>query len=152
MQTVSTRLYCGFVLVAALVLAMATPARAQYKPRPLNDPATGEQFHIEAAASFWSPGADLTVTSGGSGALSGIAGTEIDAKRDLGFTDKRMPSLEVFLQPAAGHKFRLQYIPIKFEASSTVSRDIVFNGQRYRIGIPVDSTLRRTSKPRSSDT
>ncbi len=74
--------------------------------------------------------------------LSGIAGTQINAKRDLGFTDKRMPSLEVFLQPAAGHKFRLQYIPIKFEASSTVTRDIVFNGQRYRIGIPVDSTLK----------
>jgi hypothetical protein len=145
MQTASTRLYCGFGLAAALVLAIAAPAHAQYKPRPLNDPATGEQFKIEAAASFWSPGADLTVTSGGSGALSGIAGTEIDAKRDLGFEDKRMPSFELFLQPAAGHKLRVQYIPIKFEASSTVTRDIVFNGQRYRVGIPVNSTLQWTA-------
>jgi hypothetical protein len=141
MQNASTRLYGGFGLAAALVLAIAAPVSAQYKPKPVNDPATGEEFHIEGAASFWSPGADLKVTSGGSGALSGIAGTEIDAKRDLGFTDKRMPSFELVLHPGAGHKFRMQYIPIKFEGSSTVSRDIVFNGQRYRIGIPVNSTL-----------
>jgi len=141
MQNVCTRLYWALGLAAAVVLASAAPAHAQYKPRPLNDPATGETFHIEAAASFWSPSADLTVASGGSGALSGIVGTEINAKRDLGFTDKRLPAFELFLRPASAHKFRLQYVPIKFEATNTVTRDIVFNGQRYRVGIPVNSTL-----------
>ena len=33
-----------------------------------------------------------------------------------------------------GHKFRFQYIPIKYEASSTLNQDIVFNGIRYRLG------------------
>jgi hypothetical protein len=123
------------------VLAAAAPARAQFKPRPLNDQPPGESFHIEAGASFWNPSADLIVASGGSGALTGIAGTEIDAKRDLGFTDKRLPHLELLLRPAAAHKFRLQYIPIKFEAANTLQRDIVFNGIRYRLGVPVTSTL-----------
>lgn len=141
MKNPATRLYCGLALAAALVMSFAAPAHAQYRPRPLNDPATGEKFHIEAGASFWNPSADLVVASGGSGALSGIAGTEINAKRDLGFTDKKMPNLELILRPGSGHKFRLQYIPIQYEATTTVNRDIVFNGQRYRVGIPVTSTL-----------
>lgn len=141
MKTASIRLYCGAGLAVAAVLMLAAPARAQYQPRPLNDPATGESFHIEVGAAFWNPSADLTVASGGSGPLSGIAGTEINAKRDLGFTDQRLPELSLMLRPAAAHKFRLQFVPIKFEGTNTLQRDIVFNGQRYRIGIPVTSTL-----------
>ena len=141
MNMASSRLFRVPALAAVLALAFAGPAAAQYKPRPLNDPATGEKFHIEAAASFWNPSSDLVVASAGSGALSGIVGTEIDAKRDLGFEDKRLPSFELMLRPAASHKFRLQYVPIKFDATATLTRDIVFNGQRYRVGIPVTSTL-----------
>jgi hypothetical protein len=140
MKNGSLSLYAA-ALATAIVVAGAAPAQAQYKPRPLNDPATGETFHIEAGAAFWSPGADMTVASAGTGSLTGIAGTEIDAKKDLGFTDKRLPSLQLMLRPGAGHKFRLQYIPISFEGSATLQRDIVFNGIRYRVGLPVNSTL-----------
>src|ERR1041384_5514179 len=44
---------------AALMLA-ASPARAQYIQRPLNDLATGQKYHIEAQAGFWTPTSDLT--------------------------------------------------------------------------------------------
>ena len=141
MQSASVRLYCGAGLAATLVLMLAAPARAQYKPRPLNDPATGESFHIEVGAGFWNPSTDMVIASGGSGALSGIAGTEIDAKRDLGFVDKRLPEFQLTLRPAPAHKFRLQYVPISHDGTSTLVRDLVFNGQRYRVGIPVTSTL-----------
>jgi len=141
MKTASIRLYACTGLAAMVVLLLAAPALAQYKPRPLNDPATGEKFHIEVGAGFWNPSANMVVSSGGSGPLSGIAGTEIDAKRDLGFEDKSLPSLELVLRPAAAHKFRLQYIPIKFEGANRLQRDIVFNGIRYRIGIDVTSTM-----------
>src|SRR5262249_4357814 len=33
------------------------------------------------------------------------------------------------------------YIPIDYTASSTLRREIDFNGQRYRVGLPVESTL-----------
>ena len=36
---------------------------AQYKPRTLNDPATGEKYHIEAGADLWWPTADMVVSS-----------------------------------------------------------------------------------------
>lgn len=139
-QDAPVRLYVC-TLAALLVLGAAATASAQYKPRPIDDPATGERFHIEAGAGWWNPSADMTVSSGGSGALAGIAGSSINAKRDLGFTDQRLPQFQITLRPAAAHKFRFQYVPIKYEADKTVQADIVFNGIRYRFGIPVTSTL-----------
>ena len=127
--------------MTALLALLAAPASAQYKPKPLNDPATGEKFHIEGGADFWFPSTDILVASGGSGALTGLAGTQIDAKRDLGLTDKRLPKLQLTLRPARSHKFRLEYIPIKYEATTTLTRNIDFNGQRYRVGIPTNTTL-----------
>jgi hypothetical protein len=128
----------AFTLCLALA---AMPAHAQYRPRPISKPVSGETFHLEAGVAWWSPSTDMTITSGGSGALSGLAGTAIDAKSDLGFTDQRLPQFQLTLRPGAAHKLRLQYIPISYSASSTLTRDVDFNGQRYRAGLPVDSTL-----------
>jgi hypothetical protein len=140
MQTPTVRLYAIAGLAAAL-LCLAVPARAQYRPRPLNDPATGETYHIEAAADYWFPTADITVASAGSGALSGLVGSEIDAKRDLGLTDQRFRALQLQLRPAKRHKFRLQYIPIMYTQSAALDQRIVFNGIAYAVGVPVNSSL-----------
>jgi len=126
---------------AALTLATATSALAQFRPRIVHEEMTGEAFHIEAAAEYWNPTADLVVTSSGTGALSGLEGSRIDAKRDLGLTDQRLPPLELVLRPARSHKFRLQYIPIKYTQSTTLRQDISFNGQRYAAQLPVNSVL-----------
>jgi hypothetical protein len=120
---------------------MSVPADAQYTPRPLNDPATGEQYHIEGAFDLWLPGSELVLTSSGSGALSGLPGSEINAKRDLGFTDEHFPALHLQLRPAKSHKFRLQYIPIGYTGTGTLNRPIDFNGIRYNIGVQVNSTM-----------
>ncbi len=129
-----------FVALAAVILC-AAPAFAQYKPQALNDPATGEKFHIEATAAYWFPTADFVVSSGGSGALSGIGGSQISGQQDLGFTDKRLPQLGLVLRPARSHKLRMQYIPIRYDATAALKRTLVFNGQAYSINLPVTSTL-----------
>ena len=136
MNTSGHRLY-GWVVAAALLLCCAAPASAQYKPRTLNDPATGESYHIEAGAGYWFPTADIIVSS----EQLGIPGSQINAKRDLGLTDQRFPILDLQLRPARSHKFRFQYIPVSFTQTATLTRDIVFNGIRYRLGLPVNSTL-----------
>ena len=59
---------------------------------------------------------------------------------DLGIASKRLRRLNVVLRPARKHKFRFEYLPIKYEAEATVRREFVFNGQRYRIGLPVNTT------------
>ena len=137
-MTRTVRLY----IFAALLLGAAAPASAQYHPRPIDDPAIGESYHVEGSVGLWFPTTDLTVTSAGTGALAGLPGSEINAETDLGMpTTKQLPEFQITLRPARRHKFRFQFIPIQFDGSNTVTRDIDFNGQRYRFGTLVDSTL-----------
>jgi hypothetical protein len=136
MNTPGYRLY-GWAVAAATLLCFAAPASAQYKPRTLNDPATGETYHIEAGAGYWFPTADIIVSS----EQLGIPGSQINVKRDLGLTDQRFPILDLQLRPTRSQKFRFQYIPVNFTQITTLTQDIVFNGIRYRLGLPVNSTL-----------
>ena len=110
------RAYGWAVLTAALV-CFAAPASAQYKPRTVEDPATGEKYHIEAGADFWFPTSDMTVSS----ESLGILGSQIDFKRDLGLTDTRFRALQLQLRPARSHKFRFQYIPVTYTQSATLN-------------------------------
>lgn len=140
-MTASFRTYMNVTLATALVLILAVPARAQYQPRPVDSPASGEDFHIEGGINFWVPSADITIASSGSGSLAGLIGTTIDAKSDLGFVDHQMREFSIVARPAPAHKFRFQYLPIDYEASSTLKRAIDFNGQRYQVGLPVNSSF-----------
>ena len=115
----------------------AAPASAQYKPREVSQPATGESFHIEAAADFWLPTADMSVSS----ESLGILGSQINFKRDLGMTDSRFRALQLQLRPARSHHFRFEYMPVRYAQSAVLSADLVFNGIRYKFGLPVNSTL-----------
>jgi hypothetical protein len=132
-----SRVYGVACAIAALLLAAATPASAQFKPRPLDDPATGENYHVEAAASLWFPGSSISLSS----ESLGIPGDLIDFKRDLGLTDQHFPALALQFRPARSHKFRVEFIPISFSQTAALPRDIKFNGQLYHAGLPVNSTL-----------
>ena len=126
-----------WIWAATAVFLCAAPADAQFRPRPLNEPATGEQFHIEASAAIWRPSADIVISS----ESFGIQGTPIDFKQDLGLTDKALGEFKFTLRPTRHHKLRAQVIPMKYESSTTLTRDVVFNGQRYRVSVPVTSTF-----------
>jgi hypothetical protein len=127
--------------LAALLLIWASPAQAQFQPRPMldDDPdvPTGERYHIEAQAGFWSPSAEMQISSEG----LGIIGSLIDFKDDLGLDDERFTELHVTLRPARRHKFRFQYIPIKYTQSTILTRNIIFNGQLYPVSAEVESQI-----------
>jgi hypothetical protein len=125
---------CALTLV---MLLTADSANAQFRPRPIDDPATGEQYHVEASAGFWFPTADMTISS----QSLGVVGSTIDFKQDLGLTDQHFPELHLVLRPARNHKFRFQYIPISYDQTTVLTREIVFNGQKYVVGLPTNSTL-----------
>jgi hypothetical protein len=133
-QRSSIRLYALFTAVLALV---AVPAFAQFQPRTVTDPATGERYHIEGSAGIWFPSADMRIAS----ESLGIVGSKINFKDDLGLTNQKFGEFHLVLRPAIKHKFRFEYIPIKFDQSATLTRDITFNGQLYRVGMPVNSSL-----------
>ena len=136
-MNISVSRLCHLAAAAAAVLCFAAPAAAQYKPRTVNDPATGEKYHIEAAADLWFPTADMVVSS----EQLGIVGTQIDFKNTLGLTDQRFPVMHLQLRPARSHKFFLHYTPVNYTQTTTLNQDVVFNGIRYRLGLPVNSSL-----------
>src|SRR5438477_10102539 len=130
------RAYASCSVALALVWA-AAPVQAQFRPRPTSEPPTGEEYHIEGAAGFWFPSATIFAASEG----LGQTGTTIDFKTDLGLQDRKMVDLRLVLSPSRRHKFRFEFIPIKYSQSATVRKRIVFNGIGYDIGLPVRSEL-----------
>jgi hypothetical protein len=120
----------------AFVLA-AAPAQAQFRPRPLSEPPTGEKYHIEAAAGFWFPSATIGASSEG----LGISGTTIDFKTDLGLQDKKLQYVRLVLSPSRRHKFHFDFLPIKYNQTATLKRRIIFNGIAYNVSLPVKSEL-----------
>ncbi|HUR33255.1 MAG TPA: hypothetical protein VM032_05630 [Vicinamibacterales bacterium] len=126
------------LLIAVLSVLVPSQARAQFTPRTLNDPATGEAFHIEGAIGIWMPSTSMTISS----EALGIEGSQIDFKKDLGLTDQKFSEFHVVLRPARKHKLRFQYIPINFDQEATLTRDVIFQGIRYRVGLPVNSQLK----------
>ena len=125
------------LLIAAVSLYGTAPARAQFTPRTLSDPATGEKYHIEASVGLWKPTTEMTISS----ESLGIAGSTIDFKKDLGLKDQSFPEFHLVLRPSKRNKLRFQLIPIKFNQESILVRDIIFQGIRYRVGLPVNSQL-----------
>lgn len=128
------------VVTLALTLALgfvAWPAQAQYRPRSLGDPATGESYHIEASAGFWHPAIEGAISS----ESLGIVGSRIDFKTDLGLADKSLPEIHIVLRPTRSQKLRFQYIPISYDSRAVAPRTLVFNGIQYPVGVPVNTTL-----------
>ncbi len=120
-------------LTMICVTGGAVPALAQYSvPEP---PPFGEKYHIEASYGWWNADPSLIVNS----ESLGILGTDVDLVDDLGIEQNQLGKVNVVLRPAMKHKFRFEYLPIKYEAETTLQREFIFNGQLYRVGLPVNT-------------
>ena len=126
----------GLFFMYALLLPVRTDA--QFAATPFSDPATGERYHIEASGAFWNPNPHFLIASE---SLPGILGTTIDAVADLGITKQRINEFRLVLRPGRKHKFRLDYLPMTYTASSTLKREVIFNGIRYNVNLPVQTEL-----------
>ena len=126
------------VAFAGAVWLSATSAQAQFRSEW---PPVGEPYNVEAALNFWSAKPVLIVSS----ESLGIPGDDVDLTSDLGIEQKRLTELAFVLRPALKHKFRIHYTPIKYEVNAVVTREFVFNGLRYRIGLPVSTSAEFTT-------
>lgn len=134
MRIDSRGLTTSFFLLCLCVVAGAAPADAQYRA---GGGAVGEDYHVEASYVWWNPNPDLVIAS----ESLGIAGTDVDLVHDLGIQQERQSELRVVLRPARKHKFRFTYLTLNYATDSVpVEREFVFNGQRYRVGLPVSTT------------
>ncbi|MEP7119186.1 MAG: hypothetical protein ABI880_16480 [Acidobacteriota bacterium] len=125
-------------LVAATLLGLslsAGVAQAQYRV-PASSTAIGEDYHIELSFNFWNPTPVPIISS----EALGILGSDINLVEDLGIEKKRLKDLRLVLRPAKKHRFRINFLPMNYDAESQVKREFVFNGLRYRVGLPVATT------------
>jgi hypothetical protein len=119
--------------VTTALLGVSVTAEAQVQR---TDPATGEKYAVEVAYGWWSPNPDIEVSS----ESLGIPGTVIDFVEDFGFETKQLPEFRAVLRPARKHKFRLDYVPIKYEVEGAMlRRPITFNGQTFNVGLPINA-------------
>jgi len=120
-------------LTIAVLLGTAATASAQFDAPAA--PAVGEKYHVEVSYGWWNADPSLIINS----ESLGIPGSDVDLVEDLGIEQKKLGKLNVVLRPATKHKFRFEYLPVTYEASTNINREFVFNGQRYRIGLPVST-------------
>lgn len=131
-----TRLFAAGVCLCAGL--WAAPAEAQYGAgRAGSDRATGETYHVEVVGALWNPTPDIVISSEG----LGQRGSDIDFVNTLGIEKTRFKQLKVALRPATKHKFRFEYTPISYSAQKNVNTTFVFNGQRFNVGIPVETEV-----------
>lgn len=138
MKMFAFRVYVLLSLISLGVVAAPSIASAQYRPSLRGDTAVGEDYHIEAAYSFWDAEPSLIVNS----ESLDIIGTDVNLITDLGVEKKRLGMFDIVLRPAKKHRFRFQRTPIKYEVDAfPVQREFIFNGQRYRVGLPVTTNV-----------
>jgi hypothetical protein len=126
------------IVVVAAVLAAPAAAVAQYRPSAAAAGAVGEDYRIEASYNWWNAEPSLIVNS----ESLGIIGSDVDLIADLGIEKKRLGKFDLVLKPGRKHRLRFQRLPIKYETDAfPVTREFVFNGQRYRVGLPVTTQV-----------
>jgi hypothetical protein len=69
----------------------------------------------------------------------GIVGSQIDLLGDLGYTKTRFKDLRIVLRPSKKSRFRIQYTPIQYEAETSLAREVVFNGIKFPLAVPIES-------------
>lgn len=128
---------CASVFVCLVYLAAASPAAAQYGYTG-SEPAVGEDYHVEIGGYLWNPSPTVLITS----ESLGIVGTRIDFTEDFDIEKSWFTQLRIAVRPGRKHKLRFEYTPIRYEnEDATLTRTIVFNGQRFDVALPVIAEL-----------
>ena len=128
----------GAVGALVMILAAAASASAQYGRPSMSDPAIGEKYHVEAVLNFWNPDLEAQISS----ESLGIIGSDIDLKADLGYVDKSIREFRFVLRPAKKHKFRIAYTPVHYTGDVILTKDVIFNGINFTIGLPIQTEFK----------
>jgi hypothetical protein len=132
------RVYVFVVLGGLGLLMLPAIASAQYRPGVVAETAVGEDYHIEAAYGWWNAEPELFVQS----EALGILGTRINLIDDLGIEQHKLGQFDLVLRPSKKHRFVFERLPIKYTTDAVpVTREFIFNGQRYSIGLPVTTSV-----------
>lgn len=92
---------------------------------------------IEAEARYWF----TDLESKASVTASGVTGTDIDLKDDLGIGDEDLPEARLIWHTGPNSKIRLAYTQVNYSGSKNIEKTITFDGKSYTAGTNVESDL-----------
>jgi hypothetical protein len=124
-------------LVAALLLSLLLPTRAEAQFR-VEDPAPGEQFHVELGLMFWTPSPVLQIQTG---ALAALGESEVDFVQEFGIENERFNEFRAVIKAAKKHKIRVSHVLAEYHAAATLQRTVVFGGQTFPVSAPATADL-----------
>lgn len=116
---------CALALCVGAAAFGATPAAAQNS--------NAGEFSLL----FWIPDPDLALQSGSLTSATGI--DEIDFVEEFGIEKKTLP--EIRFTAGRRHKFRFNYIPVRYEADAIIQRTITFHGETFTVGAPASTDI-----------
>ena len=122
------RIRLSLISIAVLGVVVLGAARAEAQA-PING-----EFNIL----WFNPDPDITLQSGTLTAATGI--TNIDFVQEFGIEKKGFPEIRFFA--GRSHKFRFGYLPIKYEAATTLTRTITFRGQTFPVSAPASTEVK----------
>jgi len=129
-------------LTLLLTLAASMVAGTAHAQFNRSDPATGETYAVEFAYGWWRPAPTIQIASEG----LEIPPTLIDFETDFGVESQRMREFRIVVRPGKKHKFKFDYLPISYEiVDHVLERTVVFNGQSYTVGVPVNVDAKFTT-------
>jgi hypothetical protein len=121
------------LLALGVVVGVAVPASAQYRPLPgassSSNAPKGEPFHVEFGFNLWNPLPDIVINS----ESLGIPGSDINVQADLAFEQKQTYELRLVLRASKKNKFRFQYLPLSYEGKTVLKTELIFNGIKFPV-------------------
>ncbi|KPK88537.1 MAG: hypothetical protein AMJ94_14790 [Deltaproteobacteria bacterium SM23_61] len=118
-------------ILAAVVFLCPAVSWAEY------DLFNAEDYNFELEGRYWKPKLDSTVKI-----VENDIGTDVKLVDDLGFDEKKdFGEARGQVKFFGKHKFNFSYLPLKWDADTTLTRTIEFNGQTYTAGTRVQSKL-----------
>lgn len=91
----------------------------------------------EISVLFWKPTPELVISTP---AVTGAGINEVDFVTEFGIEDKWFPEFRGSL--GRKHKLRFGYVPIKYDASATITRTITLKGTTFTVGAPATTEIK----------
>lgn len=101
------------------------------------EPDPGASPRFELAVRAWRPAAALIFSSDG----PDLPGTPIDGRSDLAMTDRAFPQVAAAVVLSRHHAVGIEFTPISFDGTNTLSRDVAFSGRVYPAATRARATI-----------
>jgi hypothetical protein len=117
-----------FTLALFMVLLGTATAHAQLP---------AEDHVVELGVMFWKPSPQLTLSTDD---LAGAGINEVDFVQEFGIEDKYFPEFRATI--GRSHKLRASFVTFSYDAETTITRTIQFQGRTFNIGAPATADIK----------